>query len=229
MKRKALLSALTLGTVLTFNSHPLLAQKSKKPALAEEGRSLEELLPKGWNAQHSTGDLNKDGIEDIILIAHPNDPEYFKKRDDGYEYDFSPAILAVYFGSPTGVYKRFKVWKEAVPHREDEYTEIGVELSVTPKGAIDFNVSSWSSMGTADTGSTTYRYRYQSGDFYLIGEETGWHNRMTGEGEKTSINYITGKKSITSGNMIENTDMKTKIIKLKKEPLRRLGSFTMQP
>lgn len=229
MKRKALLSALTLGAVLAFSSHPLLAQKSKKPALAEEGRNLEELLPKGWNAQHSTGDLNKDGIEDIILIAHPNDPEYFKKRDDGYEYDFSPAILAVYFGSPTGVYKRFKVWKEAVPHREDEYTEIGVELSVTPKGAVDFNVSSWSSMGTADMGSTTYRYRYQSGDFYLIGEETGWHNRMTGEGEKTSINHITGKKSITSGNMIENTGMKTKIIKLKKEPLRRLGSFTMQP
>ena len=84
-------------------------------------------------------------------------------------------------------------------------------------------------MGTADTGSTTYRYRYQSGDFYLIGEETGWHNRMTDEGEKTSINYITGKKSITSGNMIENTGMKTKIIKLKKEPLRRLGSFTMEP
>lgn len=52
---------------------------------------------------------------------------------------------------------------------------------------------------------------------------------MTGEGEKTSINYITGKKSITSGNMIDNTGMKTKIIKLKKEPLRRLGSFTMQP
>ena len=229
MKRKALLSALTLGTVLAFNSHTLLAQKSKKPALAEEGRNLEELLPKGWEAQHGTGDLNKDGIEDIILIAHPNFPENKKKRDDGYEYDFNPAILAVYFGSPTGVYQRFKVWSKAVPHREDEYTEIGVELSVTPKGAVDFNVSSWSSMGTADTGSTTYRYRYQSGDFYLIGEETSWHNRMTGEGEKTSINYITGKKSITSGNMIENTGMKTKIIKLKKEPLRRLGSFTMEP
>mgnify|MGYP001741447763 FL=1 len=161
MKRKTLLSALTLGAVLAFSSNTLLAQKSKKPELAKEGRSLEELLPKGWEAQHGTGDLNKDGIEDIILIAHPNFPENKKKRDDGYEYDFNPAILAVYFGSPTGVYQRFKVWKEAVPHREDEYTEIGVELSVTPKGAVDFNVSSWSSMGTADTGSTTYRYRYQ--------------------------------------------------------------------
>lgn len=229
MKRKALLSALTLGSVLAFSSNTLLAQESKRPELAKEGRSLEELLPKGWEAQHGTGDLNKDGIEDIILIAHPNFPENKKKRDDGYEYDFNPAILAVYLGSPTGVYQRFNVWKEAVPHREDEYTEIGVGLSITPKGAVDFNVSSWSSMGTADTGSTTYRYRYQSGDFYLIGQETGWHNRMTGEGEKTSINYITGKKSITSGNMIENTGMKTKIIKLKKEPLRRLGSFTMEP
>ena len=229
MKRKALLLSLTMGALLALSSTPSMAQKSKKPGLAEEGRSLEELLPKGWNAQHGSGDLNKDGIEDIILITHPNDPQYIKRRDDGYEYDFSPAILAIYFGSPTGVYKRFKVWEEAVPHREDEYTEIGVELSVTPKGAIDFNISSWSSMGTADTGSTTYRYRYQSGDFYLIGEESSWLNRMTGKGEKTSVNYITGKKVITSGNMMENTDLRTRIVKIKKEPLQRLGSFTMYP
>lgn len=80
MKRKALLSALTLGPVLVFSSNTLLAQKSKRPELAKEGRSLEELLPKGWEAQHGTGDLNKDGIEDIILIAHPNFPENKKEE-----------------------------------------------------------------------------------------------------------------------------------------------------
>ena len=119
------------------------------------------------------------------------------------------------------------MWQDTVSGREDEYTDITNELSITPKGAIDISVSSWSSMGTAATGGSTYRYRFQSGDFYLIGEESSWLNRMTGEGESTSINYLTGQKEITTGNMIEEKDLKTKKVKIKKEPLRLLGSFQM--
>ena len=161
------------------------------------------------------------------MIVRPNDPAYIKTRDDDFQYNFNPLFLAVYFGSPSGVYKRFKVWHDTVSGREDEYTDITNELSITPKGAIDISVSSWSSMGTAATGGSTYRYRFQSGDFYLIGEESSWLNRMTGEGESTSINYLTGQKEITTGNMMEEKDLKTKKVKIKKEPLRLLGSFQM--
>ena len=50
---------------------------------------------------------------------------------------------------------------------------------------------------------------------------------MTGEGESASINYLTGQKEITTGNMMEEKDLKTKKVKIKKEPLRLLGSFQM--
>ena len=111
--------------------------------------------------------------------------------------------------------------------REDEYTDITNELSITPKGAIDISVSSWSSMGTAATGGSTYRYRFQSGDFYLIGEESTWGNRLAAEWERTSINYLSGQKEVTSGDLITRRNLKTKQIKIKKEPLRLLGSFQM--
>ena len=227
MKRKSVPLLLVMGLFFASNSNPIAAQKQKKPQLAKEGRTIEEVVPNGWDVQSATGDLNKDGIEDFVLIVRPNDPAHIKTRDDGFQYNFNPLFLAVYFGSPSGVYKRFKVWHDTVSGREDEYTDITNELSITPKGAIDISVSSWSSMGTADTGSTTYRYRFQSGDFYLIGEESSWLNRMTGEGESTSINYLTGQKEITTGNMIEEKDLKTKKVKIKKEPLRLLGSFQM--
>ena len=227
MKRKSVPLLLVMGLFFASNSNPIAAQKQKKPQLAKEGRTIEEVVPNGWDVQSATGDLNKDGIEDFVLIVRPNDPAHIKTRDDGFQYNFNPLFLAVYFGSPSGVYKRFKVWHDTVSGREDEYTDITNELSITPKGAIDITVSSWSSMGTADTGGTTYRYRFQSGDFYLIGEESSWLNRMTGEGESTSINYLTGQKEITTGNMIEEKDLKTKKVKIKKEPLRLLGSFQM--
>ena len=227
MKRKSVPLLLVMGLFFALNSNPIAAQKQKKLQLAKEGRTIEEVVPNGWDIQSATGDLNKDGIEDFVLIVRPNDPAHIKTRDDGFEYNFNPLFLAVYFGSPSGVYKRFKVWHDTVSGREDEYTDITNELSITPKGAIDISVSSWSSMGTAATGDSTYRYRFQSGDFYLIGEESSWLNRMTGEGESTSINYLTGQKEITTGNMIEEKDLKTKKVKIKKEPLRLLGSFQM--
>ena len=164
---------------------------------------------------------------DFVLIVRPNDPAHIKTRDDDFQYNFNPLFLAVYFGSPSGVYKRFKVWHDTVRGREDEYTDITNELSITPKGAIDITVSSWSSMGTADTGSTTYRYRFQSGDFYLIGEESTWGNRLAAEWERTSINYLSGQKEVTSGDLITRRNLKTKQVKIKKEPLRLLGSFQM--
>ena len=227
MKRKSVPLLLMMGLFFALNSNPIAAQKQKKPQLAKEGRTIEEVVPNGWDVQFATGDLNKDGIEDFVLLVRSNDPAYIKTRDDGFESNFSPLSLAVYFGSPSGVYKRFKVWYDTISGREDEERDITNEVSITPKGAIDITVSSWSSMGTADTGSTTYRYRFQSGDFYLIGEESSWLNRMTGEGESTSINYLTGQKEITTGNMIEEKDLKTKKVKIKKEPLRLLGSFQM--
>ena len=216
-----------MGLFFALNSNPIAAQKQKKSQLAKEGRTIEEVVPNGWDIQSATGDLNKDGIEDIVLIVRPNDPAHIETRDDGFAYNFNPLFLAVYFGSPSGVYKRFKVWHDTVSGREDEYTDITNELSITPKGAIDISVSSWSSMGTAATGGSTYRYRFQSGDFYLIGEESSGLNRMTGEGESTSINYLTGQKEITTGDMIEEKDLKTRKVKIKKEPLRLLGSFQM--
>ena len=221
MKRKSVPLLLVMGLFFALNSNPIAAQKQKKSQLAKEGRTIEEVVPNGWDIQSATGDLNKDGIEDFVLIVRPNDPAHIKTRDDGFEYNFNPLFLAVYFGSPSGIYRRFKVWQDTVSGREDEYTDITNELSITPKGAIDISVSSWSSMGTAATGGSTYRYRFQSGDFYLIGEESSWLNRMTGEGESTSINYL------TTGNMIEEKDLKTKKVKIKKEPLRLLGSFQM--
>lgn len=227
MKRKTLLSLLVVGGLSVLSLNPMVAQSNKKSQLAKEGRTIEEIVPEGWEEQHVKGDLNKDGIEDIVLVVLPNDPAHIKTREDGFQFNFNPKYLAVYFGSPSCVYKCFKVWDKAIPRREDEYMESNADISITPKGVMDIRISFWASMGTAGTGGTTYRYRFQSGDFYLIGEECSWFNRMSGEGERTSINYLTGQRNVTTGNMIENTGMRTRKERFKKEPLRLLGSFTM--
>lgn len=225
MKKKIYLLPLAAVLLLGSNLSSATAQTKKKPQLAQEGRSIEEIVPKGWEEQHTEGDLNQDGIKDLVLIALSNDPARMKTREDGYQYNFNPKLLAVYFGSPSGVYKLFKIWDSVVPAREDEYMDTNADIVITPKGAMDISYTFWTSMGTADTGINVHRYRFQSGDFYLIGKEYSFFNRMTGESQQVSINYLTGQKIVTTGNMFEKVPKKTKKIKLKKEPLRLLGDF----
>ena len=66
--------------------------------LKQQGNAVEQIVPEGWEHEEEEGDLNKDGIKDLVVLAKPNFKENMKTRDDGYEYNFNPYILAIYFG-----------------------------------------------------------------------------------------------------------------------------------
>ena len=51
MKRKSLLLLLMMGLFGTLNIHPMAAQTNKKDQLAKEGRTIEEVVPNGWDIQ----------------------------------------------------------------------------------------------------------------------------------------------------------------------------------
>ena len=55
-------------------------------ALKQQGKSAEQIVPKGWEHKEAVGDLNKDGIKDLVVLAKPNFKENMQTRDDGYEY-----------------------------------------------------------------------------------------------------------------------------------------------
>ena len=59
-------------------------------ALKQQGKSAEQIVPKGWEHKEAAGDLNKDGIKDLVVLAKPNFKENMQTRDDGYEYNFNP-------------------------------------------------------------------------------------------------------------------------------------------
>ena len=54
-------------------------------ALKQQGTSAEQIVPKGWEHSEAEGDLNKDGIKDLVVLAKPNFKENMQTRDDGYE------------------------------------------------------------------------------------------------------------------------------------------------
>lgn len=192
----------------------------------KSGKSASELIPQGWkNEQVVKGDLNKDGVADLVILASSEDSEIIKDEETGEvldEMNFTSQSIAIYFGQSDGTYRLFKQYNELIPLAEGGDT-YDAELSINSKAALVIKYSEWHAVGTSDAGSNTVIARYQNGDFYIIGEGQDYFSRMTGEGVKTSNNYLTNKRSRTTYNEFdEKVKTKTTWENLPKKPLKRL-------
>ena len=193
--------------------------------LQKQGRGVEDLVPKGWEHTEATGDLNKDGIADLVVVATPNFKENTKTRDDGYVYNFNQPLLAVYFGTAEGKMQLWRQYDQVIPARQDEYVSIDANLTITEKGVLRISLETFASMGGWGTENSNFSYRYQDGDFYLIGKENQSMSRNTGEMETTSENYLTWRRQVVKENVFEDSNVtKTeKWTKLPRKSLEKLG------
>lgn len=206
----------------------VLAWDANAQRFAQSGATAKELTPEGWTINETKGDLNKDGIEDLVIIGTPNNPENTLTRDDGYVYNFNAPVLAIYWGLADGDYIFYNQYEDIIPHAEDEYIFIDVTSKVNERGALEFLVDEFASAGSYSKNSYSLTFRYQNNDFFLIGFETESFSRTTGEGERISINYSTSKKQVTTFNVFDDSvPEREKWSKIPKKPLRRLGSFNL--
>ena len=199
--------------------------------LKETGRNPLEIVPSGWTETHALGDLNKDGVNDMVIIAIPDDKEHVIVREsDGYQFNLNQPILAIYFGKSNGTFS-FNLWKKydnVLPAPPDEFVSITNTLGITDQGVLTINVETFASMGGWGTGSTTYLFRYQNNDFYLIGKDENYMMRNSGEVTIDSYNYLTYRhQKITFNEFDKNVKRKEKWNRLPKAQLRRLGSFEL--
>ena len=205
-------------------------------ALSAQNISSGNIFPEIWEGEKSLrtesdctkaeGDFNNDGIKDIAVIATPKNPEFMRTRDDGYVYNFNKPVLAIFFGQKSGKLKLFSEYKNTIPgddaENEDCFHE--TEMSVSSKGVLSISVSEFYSQGGSDAPKTEYVFRYQKGDFYLIGKNYDSFSRYSGDGEKVSENYLTRKKQTVTYNMFdESVPEKETWSKLPSAPLQRLG------
>lgn len=112
-------------------------------------------------------DINKDGVKDLVIAL------------DGY---YSDSNFAFYFGDRQGNYNLF---------REYEVSMYGdkIGLSVTETGVVRIQLD-------GDGGADIFLFRWQDGDFRLIG---GKKDRHVSDHYDESYNYLTGKMIRTDG------------------------------
>ena len=155
----------------------VLAQGVAFPKFGKPVRSAGELALPKWHVKDSAGgDLNRDQRTDMAVVLEYSD-SVVEMRPDSTENTGHPRILVILFqDSATGEY-RVACQQNTYLLREGEGG-----MSPDPYDGITINNNNVLTMNFDFVkGVHAYKFRWQNGDFYLIGATSAWHTASARE------------------------------------------------
>ncbi len=220
------LSSLSIGLALyagQATAQELAIPPARFPQLAKSATSATGFVPSGWTLEsNATGDLNQDGVPDIVMVLHQSDPQNIIAHTGMGETPFNsnPRILAVAFGAggkfTLALENHALIRRREDPVLADVLDENG-GVSID-RGSVVVALYLFASAGGWDMGNRTFRFRYRKDRWELIGFDNETVNRGSGAVTSTGINYLTSRIEVGTGT-IENDETKTTRKKLPKRPL----------
>ncbi len=169
----------------TFHSFKSATVQRALPATA---RRIQDFVPKGWRLEDTvSGDLNGDGLADCVLKV---------SLMSGYD-DLDRALI-VLFRQADKSFRRFAASNSLSP-TSDECGPLGSAagehvLVEIKKGVL--KVGSMTGSRDAENSSLKFRFNAKTRRLELIGADTLFFDRATGEQKLYSANLITGRRVI---------------------------------
>lgn len=196
------------------------ADQAKLPAIPKTGKSLTDFLPPSWILlKQAQGDLDKDSLPDLTVVLK----SAAEDKDEGGGAE-TPRLLLILFGTKSGGYTLAASSGKAVLCKGcggvfgDPFAKLGIE-----RGALVIEHYG----GSSERWGYTHRWRYQNGDFLLIGLTTRSDDTRTGASEVKDENLVTGVR------VVDRTDADGKSTKTRErvptKPLQGLSAFTFEP
>jgi hypothetical protein len=212
LPRLAVAAAILLSPIAA--AQDLTIPEVAYPSLPRQAETAEGFVPLGWMLEvQASGDLNRDGDADLLLVLRQNNPANVIEDFDGpgeKPFDTNPRILAVAFRD--GGSGKFSLQLEnhtLIPRRtepaaEDPFDkEFGIALV---RDGFQVRLDWFMSAGGWESFNTTYTFRYKSGRFELIGYDRNATHRGSGDTTSLSINYLTRKVKRTTGHISHDAD-----------------------
>jgi hypothetical protein len=198
------------------------------PILPATAAAAEGFVPRGWRIDaQAQGDLNGDGRSDLALVLRGTDPgNVVSNQSFGpANFDTNPRILAVALAERAGGYRLVEQNHRLIPRHtsstiDDPFDPEGEALKIE-RGALKLSLIRFASAGGWDAGGTSFTFRWQDGALRLIGYDYDNVRRNTGETGSLSINFLTRRARIATGN-IERDDEDVRWERVRARPLLTL-------
>jgi hypothetical protein len=176
----------------------VFGQNYQFPNFINEGSSARQFAPKGWFVSDSvTGDLNKDSLLDIAFILKKKD-KVVVKGNDGDEYEMLSEVLAVALKGKGGKYLLTETNKKILIDNNYPPTSVPSFSSMRIANGV-FNIEFSFDYINGNFYFYTYKFRFQRGQFQLIGAESTYTTRRNMNFKKASYNFSTKRWSLTIG------------------------------
>lgn len=176
------------------------------PAFSNTPSSFDVLIPAGWKLiSTANADLNRDGVEDAVLVLEETNPSNIKPNDGlgPPVLNLNPRRLVVLVGTSNGYRKAFSrdgllpsENQEGMDCLADPLANGGVSIV---RGNLVIELQDWRSCGSYGVVNEKFTFQLQGTRFRLIGYDRSESSRSTGERSEYSTNYLTGKRKITTG------------------------------
>lgn len=190
---------LVLIIILMSNSTSAFAKASVE--------MINDMVPKDWIlVYYALGDINLDGKDDAIMVVENTDATYLRRnRVVGPKIlNMNPRKVMVLFQTATGYQEVLSV-ANGFPTEHDfkkpcladplvEAGEINIENGLV-KVALNYTLK----CSGYHTTKHTFKFRYESTRFRLIGFDAMQLERISGDATEYSVDYIEGLKKIVTG------------------------------
>lgn len=179
------------------------------PRLAAQGASASAFVPAGWRLEQAVeGDISRDGVPDLAFVLRRTDPQKIISREGLPDSNINPRILAVALGGEGGFrlagqnHALFPERDADMLHMDDPF-DTGLSLA---NGVLTLELNLFMSMGGGSTGPYQFHFRQQDGAVKLIGYDHTNVERMSGATTAVSVNFLTGRRTDTTGRIDSATE-----------------------
>lgn len=180
----------------------------------QTGKPITDFIPKGYKIfQEIKGDLNKDGVEDCVVIIKGTNKENIITDEYRGKQDRNRRGIIVIFKENNNYVQAVKNYDCFSSENEDGGVYYAPELDVSiEKGKLYVHY------GHGRYGYWTYTFRANNNDFELIGYDASENSGPVVNSE-TSINFLT-KNKVTKTNTNENAESGDEVFEEKKEKIK---------
>lgn len=176
---------------------PFILALSAVPTLAADWT---DQIPAGWKLLNAATESNI-----AVLVIEQDDPAN-RVKNEGLgmpELNTNPRRLLFLERSAAG-YRKIGSADAFLPPEGDSESpcladpleEGGMALK---NGILTVDLHYWLSCGSYGVSRKSYKFRLQNGRYRLIGYDNFSYSRSTMEAEKSSLNYLTGKRKRVTG------------------------------